>query len=435
MALNISIVEKFTSEHEAALKDKALLRHDRYRMLAELRDHLQSSLNDYLAFEAELHSLVMDRIEKARTYRELLACHNLAVTGIQNYFQDEDTVIDVHDLFRIVRDGLTIKVLRLVETAMARDGYGKPPVAYAWAGLGSEGRDEQTMITDQDNLVIYDDGIGWEPSDLLRERFRKDAKTAGSGKGISTPTDKELIDHYFEIFSQRAVDGLQEVGFDKCTGNVMPSNDRWRGSISDFTGRLQERLTYGRGIIEPLDIIILTDARPIAGEHGLLRSFLDYFFKALKENSLVMKDFYTSAVLMPTALSFFGNFKTEKSGEHKDKFNIKLLGWAPLILAVRMVAITHGIYETNTLKRIRLMRERNVIKKEMEIDLAEAYLTLVRFRIMNQANNNEGGPSNTNYLKPDMLGGEEQGKLRKAMRTVESFQKYIQEVLLFGQPI
>ncbi len=434
MALNISIVEKFMSEHEAALRDKALLRHERYRMLAELRDHLQASLNDYLAFESELHSLVMDRIEKAKDYKELLACHNLAVTGIQNYFHDEDTVIDVHDLFRIVRDGLTVKVLRLIEAAMVRDGYGKPPVPYVWAGLGSEGRDEQTMMTDQDNLIIYEDGTDWTPSEELRERFREDTGPGG-GEEPSSPVGKELIDHYYRVFAQRAVDGLQEVGFEKCTGNVMPSNDRWRGSISDFKERIRERLTHGRGIIEPLDIIILADARPIAGKHRLLTEFLKYFFVSLKENSLVMKDFYTSAVLMPTALSFFGNFKTEKSGENKDKFNIKLLGWAPLILAVRMVAITYGIYETNTLKRIRLMKDRNVIKKEMEIDLADAYLTLVRFRIINQINNSEGGAGNMSYLKPDMLGSEEQGKLRKAMRTVEAFQKYIQEVLLFGQPI
>jgi signal-transduction protein with cAMP-binding, CBS, and nucleotidyltransferase domain len=167
----------------------------------------------------------------------------------------------------------------------------------------------------------------------------------------------------------------------------------------------------------------------------LLTSFNRDFFAMLTDNKAVMKDLYQSAVLMPTALSFFGNFKTEKTGEHKDMINIKLLGWAPLILAVRMVALTNDIFETNTLRRIRLLREKNVIKKEMETDLMDAYLIFVRLRLQNQINNKEGNQSNMNFLYPSNLSEDEQGKLRKAMRTVESFQKFIQERLLFGQPI
>jgi len=100
-----------------------------------------------------------------------------------------------------------------------------------------------------------------------------------------------------------------------------------------------------------------------------------------------------------------------------------------------MVAITNEIFETNTLRRIRLLREKNVIKKEMEGDLMDAYLIFVRLRLLNQINNKEGNQSNMNFLYPSNLSEDEQGKLRKAMRTVESFQKFIQERLLFGQPI
>ena len=70
-----------------------------------------------------------------------------------------------------------------------------------------------------------------------------------------------------------------------------------------------------------------------------------------------MKDLYESAVLMPTALSFL-EISKQRNREHKDMINIKLLGWAPLILAVRMVAITNEIFETNTLKRVKLLREK-----------------------------------------------------------------------------
>jgi signal-transduction protein with cAMP-binding, CBS, and nucleotidyltransferase domain len=149
-----------------------------------------------------------------------------------------------------------------------------------------------------------------------------------------------------------------------------------------------------------------------------------------------MKDFIETAVLMPTALSFFGNFKVEKDGEYKDTFNIKLTGWAPLILSVRMLAINNGILEVNTLKRIKSLREMDVIKKEMENDLIDAYLTFVRFRIMNQINGRADGndtPGAANHINPDTLRPDEQEKIRKAMKSVEALQKYIQEVLMFGQ--
>jgi signal-transduction protein with cAMP-binding, CBS, and nucleotidyltransferase domain len=125
----------------------------------------------------------------------------------------------------------------------------------------------------------------------------------------------------------------------------------------------------------------------------------------------------------------------EKEGEFKGKFNLKLLGWAPLILSVRMTCLASGIYEKNTLKRIGILRGKKIIKKDMEKNLIDAYLIFVRFRLMNQINAGKDIESISNYLKPDMLGQDEQEKLRRAMKTVESFQKYIQEILLFGEAI
>lgn len=435
MPLNLITVENFVAENKERMSDKALLRHERYRVLSKLRDKLQHSLDDYIRFESELSSLVVDRITSAKTYQELSLCHRRAVGGIEKYFLEEDTIVDVHDLFRIVRDGLTIRVIELVEEDMERDGYGYPPTNFVWVGMGSEGRDEQTLMTDQDNMILYGQGENGLGTDFLKKECHEYFRINRGIGDLHKITEKHVLDYYFKIFAERIVERLHEVGFEKCKGGVMPSNEKWRGSSSDFHDRLLQRITYERGIFETLDIIILTDARAIYGDKNLLNSFRQDFFTMLIDNKAVMKDLYESAVLMPTALSFFGNFKTEKSGEHKDMINIKLLGWAPLILAVRMVAITNEIFETNTLRRLKLLREKNVIKKEMETDLIDAYLIFVKLRLQNQINNKNGNQSNMNFLYPSNLSEDEQGKLRKAMRTVENFQKFIQERLLFGQPI
>jgi CBS domain-containing protein len=412
MSLDFSVVEKFISDYREAMQDRSLLRHARYNILARLRDELQALLNDYEALDREITTHLLGAIETARTYQDLRGHHEKAVDRIGAFFLENRTVPDVHDLFRLIRSAVTVRVLTMVEEEMRTAGFGEPPADYVWIGLGSEGRDEQTMLTDQDNMVVYE--------------------TAEDKPG----TDKS--DRYFEEFSKRAVDRLDDVGFQKCKGNVMPSTDKWRGSGEAWKKRLDDRMIFEKGTFEDLDIIILTDARPIRGNEILLKKVMEFFFDRLNHNRRIMNDFVRSAVLMPTAITFFGNFKVEKTGDYKEMFNLKLLGWAPLIFSVRMLALANRLYETNTLKRIRLLGEKGAIKKDMENDLTEAYLTFVKFRVMNQIrkrNENSSSIADTNYVRPDMLGPEEQEKMRKAMKAVESLQKYIEEILLFGQPL
>jgi CBS domain-containing protein len=412
MLLDFSVIEKFISDHQESLKDKLLLRNERYRILAGLRDKLQDLLENYDIFEKNISSRLFNKIGKATTYQQLRKYHIKSVEGVKEFYLNNHTIPDVHDLFRIIRDAITVRVLQLVEEEIKGKGFESPPTEYVWIGLGSEGRDEQTLLTDQDNMIVYDTGNGQYGSDI--------------------------VEQYYEVFSKKAADRLSDVGFEKCKGGVMPSNEKWRGSIQTWKKRLEDRLIYEKGDFEDLDIIILTDARPMKGNRKLLDEVMAFFFKSLTDNSHIMKDFIKSAVLMPTAITFFGNFKVEKSGDYKDLLNIKLLGWAPLILSVRMLALSNGIYETNTLKRIRLMKEKGVIKKEMEKNLTDAYLTFVNFRVMNQIEKskvNNNNISDANHIRPDMLGQKGQEEMRRAMKSVEALQKYIEEVLLFGQPI
>jgi CBS domain-containing protein len=171
----------------------------------------------------------------------------------------------------------------------------------------------------------------------------------------------------------------------------------------------------------------------IRGPVDLFERFTGRFFTLLLENQVIMKDLIQSAVQMPTALGFLGRFKLETGGENKGKFNIKLYGWSPLIMSVRVLALRQGLRETNTLKRIKALREINVITKDVEGELSEAYLIFVKFRIMNQIE--FGGDGDLSFISPEMLGAEDAVRLRKAMRSVEGFQKFVNELLLFGQSL
>lgn len=401
MPLNFSIVERFASEYQEAMRDKTLLRHDRYHMLSALSERLYHSMRDYETFEAELSSMIAS-IKEARSYEELGEFHQRSVAGVKNYFLEEQAIVDVHDLFGIIRDAITAKVLALVEAEMEREHLPRPPAEYVWVGLGSEGRNEQTFVTDQDNMLIYESG------------------------------SEESAESYFKELASRVVEGLHAVGFSKCKGGIMPSNEKWRGSVAEWDKKIRETLAEGKKTLELLDLIILTDARHISGAKRLLDIFLQRFQEMLQENRAVMKELAQSAVLVPTALGFFGRFKVEGEGDNKGKLNIKLHGWAPLIMSVRVLALAERVAETNTLKRIRRLRELNIIKHELEEELVDAYLLFVKFRVMNQLSVPDS--ADANHIDPDKLDPDEAGRLRKSMRVVESFQKYIHEILLFGQP-
>ncbi|MCX7965674.1 MAG: DUF294 nucleotidyltransferase-like domain-containing protein [Syntrophorhabdaceae bacterium] len=430
MSLNFKIVESFVNEHKEVMQDMTLLRHDRYNILVKLKDHLVSSLKKYETFQSEIESIIKIIENNAVSYDELKEYHKKAETSVENFFLEEDSVVDVHDLFRIIRDAITKKVLFLVEEELKKDGFGPPPVDYIWVGLGSEGRDEQTIMTDQDNLIVFDDTNNAKVSDSLRKL---------TIKSNIKDNAEDAVSYYFQEFTHRAVERLHHVGFEKCKGNVMPTNPKWFGSISSWKKKIKNAVADDYKDFELLDIIILTDARLLKGNRRLFDDLMGYFFDFLSHNKHIMREFTKTAVIMPTALTFFGNFKTEKEGEFKGKFNIKLTGWAPLILSVRMLALSSKIYETNTLKRIKILKDTGVIRKDMYNDLIYAYLTFVKVRLINQINvrrTRNGEPiSNPNYIDPDMLNYEEKERVRRAMKTVEALQKYIQELLLFGQSL
>ncbi|HOJ43853.1 MAG TPA: putative nucleotidyltransferase substrate binding domain-containing protein, partial [Syntrophorhabdaceae bacterium] len=310
------------------------------------------------------------------------------------------------------------------------EGFGSPPADYIWVGLGSEGRDEQTIMTDQDNLIVFDDRKNVNISETLRKK---------AAKSNIRDSIEDIISYYFREFAALAVERLHEVGFEKCKGNVMPTNPKWFGSIFSWKKKINNTIANNYKGFELLDIIILTDARLLKGEKRLFDELMEHFFGFLSINKHIMREFTKTAVMMPTALTFFGNFKTEKEGEFKGKFNIKLTGWAPLILSVRMLALANNIYETNTVKRIKILKDAGVIRKDMYKDLVDAYLTFVKIRLINQINIRNSGNgklvSNPNYIDPDTLSPEEKERIRRSMKTVEALQKYIQDLLLFGQSL
>ena len=295
------------------------------------------------------------------------------------------------------RDVIATRAMELVATEMETAGHPLPDIPYALISMGSDGRKEQTLITDQDYLIVYGDGGG------------------------------EAGDRYFHDFSALLVDRLEEAGFKKCTGDIMPTNPTWRGSITQWRKRLlaivrYEFEDYAKNM---MDLIVLSDARYVAGDRILAESLVTMIRVMERDYFQVLWGMAKAATEMKLALGFMKRFWTESSGEHRGSFNLKLLAWAPLVMNVRILSINQGIPATSTIERITLLEKEGSFSAAVSHDLQDAYSILTKHRILLQIKVIQGLREDAYYLNPYELPSDEREHIRHAIMKIEELQKII----------
>ena len=307
------------------------------------------------------------------------------------------SVANLHRSCTDYRDLLAERALEIVSDEMVAAGKSAAPVPYALISMGSDGREEQTLITDQDYLLVYGDGGG------------------------------EEADSWFEEFGTRLVDCLETAGFKRCTGDIMTSNPTWRGSYSQWRKRLFAIVRYEVEDFAKnmMDLIVLSDARCVGGDRPLGERFIELVRDMEKEHFQVLWGMARAATEMKLALGFMRRLWTEPSGEHKGEFNIKLLAWAPLVMNVRILAISQGLAATSTVERIRSLEQEGSLSSSVAKGLLGAYEILTRYRILLQIKVIKGIQKDSYHLDPLMLGHEERERIRQAVLKIEDLQKAI----------
>jgi signal-transduction protein with cAMP-binding, CBS, and nucleotidyltransferase domain len=285
----------------------------------------------------------------------------------------------------------------LVAAEMEAAGRPLPIIPFALISMGSDGREEQTLITDQDYLIVYGDGGGPE------------------------------ADSYFFDYSTLLVDRLESAGFKRCTGDIMPTNQTWRGSLSQWRRRLlaivrYEVEDYAKNM---MDLIVLSDARYVAGDRGIADELVTMIRNMEQDYSRVLWGMAKAATEMKLALSFMKRLWTEGSGEHKGEFNLKLLAWAPLVMNVRILSINQGLPATNTVERITLLEKEGSFSAALANDLRGAYHILTKHRILLQIRVIKGIQKDSYHLNPYELPTEEREHIRHALLRIEEVQKMI----------
>jgi CBS domain-containing protein len=254
--------------------------------------------------------------------------------------------------------------------------------------MGSEGRGEQIMKTDQDNAVVMRDGLDWPGREAVLERFTRT---------------------------------LIEFGYPECPGKIMVNNPYWVQHLGDFTQRMEHWANAPDG--EALmNLAITVDAKPVAGNPALFKAGRNWFLRQMSDNEVFFSHFVKASLEFDTPLTFFGGIKTTDSA-----IDIKKGGIFPIVHGIRTLALQHRVLQNNTFKRIDALVEAGVLQQQQGVDLAEALSIFVQIRLEQQMLRMEqdGFSESPNLILPDKLDRLDKDLLREALKVVKEFKKHL----------
>jgi len=285
-----------------------------------------------------------------------------------------------------IADAATRRLLALAEAEL-----GPPPVPYLWLACGSQGRQEQTGVSDQDNCLILDDG--------------------------ATPDD----DAYFAALATFVSDGLDAAGYVHCPGDMMATNPKWRQPARVWRD-------YFRGWIDTPNpkaqmlASVMFDLRPIGGTRAPFADLRDETLAAASANSIFVAHMTANSLKHAPPLSLFRGFATARSGEHKNTLDMKMNGVIPVVDLGRIHALRGRLTAVNTRARLHAALEANTLSPAGGRDLLDAYDTIADARLDHQAKLVRRGEAPDNHMDPADLSDLERSHLRDAFVVVKTMQ-------------
>ncbi|MDB5233201.1 MAG: signal transduction protein, partial [Hymenobacter sp.] len=295
----------------------------------------------------------------------------------------------VNQVITTVSDTIALK---LIEGAIAE--LGPPPAKFVYMVLGSEGRKEQTLLTDQDNAIIYEDKANEQ---------------------------RELVRTYFLKFAEMVSDQLNEIGFSYCDGGFMAKNTKWTHSLSHWKRNYVEWMTDSNPETG-MQFAASFDCRYLYGDPTIMDELHE--FLAVELEKPVDRFFHymaVNALQYEPPLTFFNNIRTFTHGSQQ-VFNLKKT-MSPIVDLVRMYALKHRIFATNTGERLEALKTLGVFTEREAHELLQSYYYLMGVRLKKQAvqiisDNVEPD----NYLDPKSLTKVEQVTLKEIFRVIADFQ-------------
>jgi CBS domain-containing protein len=301
---------------------------------------------------------------------------------------------DSGQVVKIITTLNDITVRRVLELNLRKHDPGIP---FTWLTFGSEGRQEQTLLTDQDNGILFTTPEGMT-ADQVREKLLPFAETINRQ--------------------------LAECGFTWCKGNIMASNPKLCLSVAEWNEWFLKFIEAST----PQNLVyssIFLDMRAVFGPLEPLRDLLDLVLERIRKNALFQKMLAGNALQRKPPLNIFRGFRYAPDGD-RHSLDLKRQGLAPFVESVRVFALANGVATANTLERMAELARKGVFDAKDANAWQEAYSLIQAIRMRAHQEQLQQGEELSNYINPDNLNPLDRRILRESFRQAQRLQQKLE---------
>jgi len=342
---------------------------------------------DLLGFLAGSAQIVAGRIDRASSQEDLVVASREIEAQTRVLRRQGVKVEVIEEIVSDLNRRLLSRLFEMVAPAELR-------TTSCLIVMGSEGRGEQTMRTDQDNGII-----------------------------LAGPVEGETLDAFRREFSG----ALESFGFPPCPGNVMVRNPAWSKPLSEYLADFRRWIALPDETAH-MNVAIIYDAQAVAGNAQLLDKAKTALVDLIRGEQAFLAHFARAIDAFDTPIGLFNNLVTSEGAG--DALDLKKGGIFPIVHGVRSMAIAHGILERSTDKRIGRLRDLGVLKTEFTNDLSQAFRFLLMLRLDGQLAA-AAGASGT-LVRPAQLSSMERQLLRDALHVVKEFRDIVRHHFKLG---
>lgn len=303
------------------------------------------------------------------------------------------SVVQLMQLIATLNDHVARRVIAL-SRAEAPDAAVVP---FTWLSFGSEGRQEQTLRTDQDNGMLF-----VPPAGMDAERAR----------ALLLP------------LARRINEALAACGFPLCDGNVMASNPECCLTFAEWRARLHGWIEHGAPA-HLLKASIYFDMRALDGDAEPVERLRHEVLGRARATPRFLRQLAGNALRLEPPLGLLGDFELDGRGEYARLLNLKLRGSTPFVDGARLLAVAHGIAETNTFARIRAAVAREAVRASEAEAWCDAYAFVQLLRMRQHQAQERAGEALSNHIDPARLNELDRRILKEAFRQARKLQSYL----------
>lgn len=349
------------------------------------------SEHDLIVAQASNPGVLIKEIKRAHSAKDLKLVRERLTELIQKGIHKN---IPISHVINIASEINLAIVKRSVELSIL--DLGSPPARFAWLCIGSQGRKEQLLLTDQDSILIFED--------VTADKYRD-------------------VKDYFLKLGKRATSILEKVGYELCPNGHMGSNMLWCKSLSDWTNQYNNWMNAPGENSSELSSIFF-DLEVVIGEQKIKDAIENVIFNNAKNNVLFFDFLGNDALKRNSPLSFFKKFIVEEEGENKDKFDIKTRALMPLIDSARLFILSYNIRGVqNTYYRFKQLAITDPRNSEIYLNCAEAFLTLSKYRTLEGLKNDNSGQ----YINLQELSKIDKENLKNALAPMRELEELIKD--------